>query len=114
MRYESYEDDILKTFKSIDASLKTIAKSLQYINTTVMIDDNSEDAVRDFLNSLHQKNIQQEEIKDDNWDALVVYKSDKSNDGYLLKYKDRVISVSGSIDFSKKNIDFIKEKCINW
>lgn len=55
-----------------------------------------------------------EAIKDDNWDALVVYKSDKLDDGYLLKYKDRVISVSGSIDFSKKNIAFIKEKCINW
>ena len=60
------------------------------------------------------KYFEYKEIKDDNWDALVVYKSDKSNDGYLLKYKDRVISVSGSIDFSKKNIDFIKEKCINW
>lgn len=35
-------------------------------------------------------------------------------DGYLLKYKDRVILVSGSIDFSKKNIEFIKEKCISW
>lgn len=60
------------------------------------------------------KYFEYKEIKDDNWDALVVYKSDKSNDGYLLKYKDRVISVSGNIDFSKKNIDFIKEKCINW
>ena len=55
-----------------------------------------------------------EAIKDDNWDALVAYKSDKLDDGYLLKYKDRVVSVYGSIDFSKKNIDFIKEKCINW
>lgn len=55
-----------------------------------------------------------EEVKDDNWGALTVYKSDKLNGGYLLKYKDRVISVSGSIDFSKKNIEFIKEKCINW
>lgn len=55
-----------------------------------------------------------EEIKDDNWDALVVYKFDELNNGYLLKYKDRVVSVYGSIDFSKKNIDFIKEKCINW
>ena len=55
-----------------------------------------------------------EEVKDDNWGALTVYKSDKLNSGYLLKYKDRVISVSGSIDFSKKNIEFIKEKCINW
>lgn len=45
---------------------KSIAKSVQPVNTTVTIDDNSEDAVRDFLNSLHQKNIQQEEIKDDN------------------------------------------------
>lgn len=62
MRYESYEDDILKTFKSIDASLKSIAKSVQPTNATVMIDNNSEEAVREFLNSLHQKNIQQEEI----------------------------------------------------
>lgn len=54
------------------------------------------------------------EVKDENWDALTVYKSDKSDDGYLLKYKDRVISVSGSIDFSNKNIKVIKEKCINW
>ncbi len=54
------------------------------------------------------------EVKDENWDALTVYKSDKSDDGYLLKYKDRVISVSGSIDFSNKNIEVIKEKCINW
>ena len=51
MRYESYEDDILKTFKSIDASLKTIAKSLQSINTTVDIDNDSEET---------------EEMKDDN------------------------------------------------
>ena len=60
------------------------------------------------------KYFEYEEVKDDNWGALTVYKSDKLNDGYLLKYKDRVISVSGSIDFSKKNIEFIKEKCINW
>ena len=64
--YHSKNTDILKTLKSIDASLKSIAKSVQPVNTTVTIDDNSEDAVRDFLNSLHQKNIQQEEIKDDN------------------------------------------------
>lgn len=66
MTHDKYDTDILKTLKSIDASLKSIAKSVQPVNTTVMIDDNSEDAVRDFLNSLHQKNIQQEEIKDDN------------------------------------------------
>lgn len=60
------------------------------------------------------KYFEYEEVKDDNWDALTVYKSDKLNGGYLLKYKDRVVSVSGSIDFSKKNIEFIKEKCINW
>lgn len=60
------------------------------------------------------KYFEYEEVKDDNWGALTVYKSDKLNGGYLLKYKDRVISVSGSIDFSKKNIEFIKEKCINW
>lgn len=54
------------------------------------------------------------EVKDDNFGALTVYKSDKLNRGYLLKYKDRVISVYGDIDFSKKNIEFIKEKCVNW
>lgn len=66
MTHDKYDTDILKTLKSIDASLKSIAKSVKPVNTTVTIDDNSEDAVRDFLNSLHQKNIQQEEIKDDN------------------------------------------------
>lgn len=66
MTHDKYDTDILKTLKSIDASLKSIAKSVQPVNTTVTIDDNSEDAVKDFLNSLHQKNIQQEEIKDDN------------------------------------------------
>ena len=66
MTHDKYDTDILKTLKSIDASLKSIAKSVQPVNTTVTIDDNSEDAVRDFLNSLHRKNIQQEEIKDDN------------------------------------------------
>lgn len=66
MTHDKYDTDILKTLKSIDASLKSIAKSVQPVNTTVTIDDNSEDAVRDFLNSLHQKNIQQEEIKDYN------------------------------------------------
>lgn len=60
------------------------------------------------------KHFEYEEVQDDNWGALTVYKSDKLNGGYLLKYKDRVISVTGSIDFSKKNIKLIKEKCINW
>lgn len=55
MTHDKYDIDILKTLKSIDASLKSIAKSVQPVNTTVTIDDNSEDAVRDFLNSLHQK-----------------------------------------------------------
>ncbi len=55
MTHDKYDTDILKTLKSIDASLKSIAKSVQPVNTTVTIDDNSEDAVRDFLNSLHQK-----------------------------------------------------------
>ena len=66
MTHDKYDIDILKTLKSIDVSLKSITKSVQPVNTTVTIDDNSEDAVRDFLNSLHQKNIQQEEMKDDN------------------------------------------------
>ena len=60
------------------------------------------------------KHFEYEEVQDDNWGALTVYKSDKLNGGYLLKYKDRVISVTGSIDLSKKNIKLIKEKCINW
>ena len=60
------------------------------------------------------KHFEYEEVQDDNWGALTVYKSDKLNGGYLLKYKDRVISVTGSIDLSKKNINLIKEKCINW
>jgi hypothetical protein len=63
MTHDKYDTDILKTLKSIDASLKSIAKSVQPVNTTVTIDDNSEDAVRDFLNSLHQKNIQQEDAE---------------------------------------------------
>ena len=57
------------------------------------------------------KHFEYEEVQGDNWGALTVYKSDKLNGGYLLKYKDRVISVTGSIDFSKKNIKLIKEKC---
>jgi hypothetical protein len=63
MTHDKYDNDILKTLKSIDVSLKSIAKSIQPVNTTVTIDDNSEDAVRDFLNSLHQKNIQQEDAE---------------------------------------------------
>ena len=55
--------DILKTLKSIDVSLKSIAKSVQPTNTTVVIDNNSEEAVREFLNSLHEKNIQQEDVE---------------------------------------------------
>lgn len=57
MTHDKYDTDILKTLKSIDASLKNIAKSVQPVNTTVIIDNNSEEAVRNFLNSLHQKNI---------------------------------------------------------
>ena len=63
MTHDKYDTDILKTLKSIDASLKSIDKRVQPVNTTVTIDDNSEDAVRDFLNSLHQKNIQQEDAE---------------------------------------------------
>lgn len=63
MTHDKYDTDILKTLKSIDASLKSIAKSVQPTNTTVMIDNNSEEAVREFLNSLHDKNIQQEDAE---------------------------------------------------
>lgn len=63
MTHDKYDNDILKTLKSIDTSLKSIAKSLQPINTTVVIDNNSEEAVREFLSSLHHKNIQQEDVE---------------------------------------------------
>lgn len=63
MTHDKYDTDILKTLKSIDASFKNIAKSVQPVNTTVIIDNNSEEAVRNFLNSLHQKNIRQEDTK---------------------------------------------------
>lgn len=66
MTHDKYDTDILKTLKSIDASLKSIAKSVQPVNTTVTIDDNSEDDVKEFLNSLRRQNVQREEIKDDN------------------------------------------------
>lgn len=59
MTHDKYDTDILKTLKSIDASLKSIAKSVQPVNTTVVIDNNSEEAVKEFLNSLHRKNVQQ-------------------------------------------------------
>lgn len=63
MTHDKYDNDILKTLKSIDASLKSIAKSVQPINTTVTIDNNSEESVREFLDSLRQKNIQQEDVE---------------------------------------------------
>lgn len=63
MTHDKYDTDILKTLKSIDASLKNIAKSVQPVNTTVIIDNNSEEAVRNFLNSLHQKNVQREDAE---------------------------------------------------
>ena len=61
MIHDKYDTDILKTLKSIDASLKSIAKSVQPVNTTVVIDNNSEEAVKEFLNSLHRKNVQRED-----------------------------------------------------
>lgn len=63
MTHDKYDNDILKTLKSIDTSLKSIAKSVQPVNTTVMIDNHSEESVREFLNSLHYKNIQQEDVE---------------------------------------------------
>lgn len=63
MTHDKYDTDILKTLKSIDASLKSIAKSVQPTNATAMIDNYSEEAVREFLNSLHEKNIQQEDVE---------------------------------------------------
>ncbi|MDU4860949.1 MAG: DUF2812 domain-containing protein [Terrisporobacter othiniensis] len=54
------------------------------------------------------------EVKDKDWGAIKVYKDNKSKDGYILRYKDRVICVSGSIDFTKENKKFIKDKCLEW
>lgn len=54
------------------------------------------------------------EVKDKDWGAIKVYKNNKEKNGYLLRYKDRVISVSGSIDFTKENKKFIKDKCLEW
>ena len=54
MTHDKYDNDILKTLRSIDMSLKIIAQSVKSTNTTVdNIDNNSEEAVREFLNSLH-------------------------------------------------------------
>lgn len=39
MTHDKYDNDILKTLKSIDVSLKSIAKSIQPVNTTVTIDN---------------------------------------------------------------------------
>ena len=50
MTHDKYDTDILKTLKSIDASLKSIAKSVQPVNTTVVIDNNSEEAVKELKN----------------------------------------------------------------
>ena len=63
MTHDKYDTDILKTLKSIDASLKNIAKTVQPVNTTVIIDNNSEEAVRNFLNSLQRKNVQREDAE---------------------------------------------------
>ncbi|MCC3868277.1 DUF2812 domain-containing protein [Terrisporobacter mayombei] len=54
------------------------------------------------------------EVKDKDWGAIKVYKDNKEKNGYLLRYKDRVICVSGSIDFTKENKKFIKDKCLEW
>ena len=63
MTHDKYDTDILKTLKSIDASLKSIAKSEQPPNTTIIIDNNYEEAERELLYSLHDKNIQQEDAE---------------------------------------------------
>ena len=44
MNHDKYDNDILKTLKSIDMSLKSIAKSLQPANTQIIMDNNSEEA----------------------------------------------------------------------
>lgn len=61
MTHDKYDTDILKTLKSIDVSLKSIAKSVQPTNTTVVTNNNSEEHVKEFLNSLHRKNVQRED-----------------------------------------------------
>ena len=58
MTHDKYDTDVLKTLKSIDASLKSIAKSVQVKNTTV--DNYSEEAAKDLIDK------KTEEIKDDN------------------------------------------------
>ncbi|MBC5680845.1 hypothetical protein [Lachnospira hominis (ex Liu et al. 2021)] len=58
MTHDKYDTDILKTLKSIDASLKSIAKSIQVKNTTV--DNDSEEATKDLIDK------KTEEMKDDN------------------------------------------------
>ena len=58
MTHDKYDTDVLKTIKSIDASLKSIAKSVQVKNTTV--DNDSEEAAKDLIDK------KTEEIKDDN------------------------------------------------
>ena len=58
MTHDKYDTDVLKTLKSIDASLKSIAKSMQVKNTTV--DNDSEEAAKDLIDK------KTEEIKDDN------------------------------------------------
>lgn len=58
MTHDKYDTDVLKTLKSIDASLKSIAKSVQVKNTTV--DNDSEEAAKDLIDK------KTEEIKDDN------------------------------------------------
>lgn len=58
MAHDKYDTDVLKTLKSIDASLKSIAKSVQVKNTTV--DKDSEEAAKDLIDK------KTEEIKDGN------------------------------------------------
>lgn len=58
MTHDKYDTDTLKTLKSIDASLKSIAKSIQVKNTTV--DNDSEEATKDLTDK------KTEEMKDDN------------------------------------------------
>lgn len=104
--YEGYYNDT----ESVDKSGSTVYFDYEICKSKYkwIIDKTFETYLKRY------KHFEYEEVQDDNWGALTVYKSDKLNGGYLLKYKDRVISVTGSIDLSKKNIKLIKEKCINW
>lgn len=62
MTHDKYDNDILKTLKSIDASLKSIAKSVQPVKTADVYGDGTNENRK--LKDLIDKEA--EEMKDDN------------------------------------------------